>query len=274
MEKTLTELILEQRSYLKNTFPKKKAEDFVDALYRLLFNLDSITCESSYEIEQRLRGKRLELSEIVYDYLKETEITEQQTKQFFISITQIYPLLLCDARAILGNDPAAQNLEEVYMSYPGFYAIAIHRLAHQLWQQGLKLLARVWSEYAHSRTGIDIHPAAQIGKNFCIDHGTGIVIGETCVIGENVKIYQGVTLGALSVTKDKMNTDRHPKIGDNVVIYSGATILGNSQIGHDSTIGGNVWLTESIEPYTVIYYKSEMITKQKNLSPEPIFFHI
>ena len=101
MEKTLTELILEQRSYLKNTFPKKKAEDFVDALYRLLFNLDSITCESSYEIEQRLRGKRLELSEIVYDYLKETEITEQQTKQFFTSITQIYPLLLCGARAIL-----------------------------------------------------------------------------------------------------------------------------------------------------------------------------
>ena len=135
-------------------------------------------------------------------------------------------------------------------------------------------MARVWSEYAHSRTGIAIHPAAQIGKNFCIDHGTGIVIGETCVIGDNVKIYQGVTLGALSVTKDKMNTDRHPKIGDNVVIYSGATILGNSQIGHDSTIGGNVWLTESIEPYTVIYYKSEMITKQKNLSPEPIFFHI
>ena len=105
MEKTLTELILEQRSYLKNTFPKKKAEDFVDALYRLLFNLDSITCESSYEIEQRLRGKRLELSEIVYDYLKETEITEQQTKQFFTSITQIYPLLLCDARAIQGMTP-------------------------------------------------------------------------------------------------------------------------------------------------------------------------
>ena len=274
MEKTLTELILEQRSYLKNTFPKKKAEDFVDALYRLLFNLDDTSCESNYEIEQRLRGKRLELSAIVYDYLKDSQTTQEQTEQFFAAIAQIYPLLLCDARAILENDPAAQNLEEVYMSYPGFYAIAIHRLAHQLWLQGLKLLARVWSEYAHSRTGIDIHPAARIGRNFCIDHGTGIVIGETCVIGDNVKIYQGVTLGALSVTKDKMNTDRHPKIGDNVVIYSGATILGNSQIGHDSTIGGNVWLTESIEPYTVIYYKSEMITKQKSLSPEPIFFHI
>ena len=187
---------------------------------------------------------------------------------------EIYLTLLSDAQTILENDPAAQNLEEVYIAYPGFYAIVIHRFAHELWLRDLKLLARIWSEFAHSRTGIDIHPAAQIGKNFCIDHGTGIVIGETCVIGDNVKIYQGVTLGALSVTKDKMNTDRHPKIGDNVVIYSGATILGNSQIGHDSTIGGNVWLTESIEPYTVIYYKSEMITKQKNLSPEPIFFHI
>ena len=150
----------------------------------------------------------------------------------------------------------------------------IHRFAHQLWLQDLKLLARVWSEFAHSKTGIDIHPGAQIGDYFCIDHGTGIVIGETCVIGNNVKIYQGVTLGALSVTKDKKDTVRHPNIGDNVVIYSGATILGSGHIGHDSTIGGNVWLTEGIDPYTVIYYKSEMITKGKNLSPEPIFFHI
>lgn len=274
MEKTLTELILEQRGYLKNTFPKKKAEDFVDQLYRLLFNLDATSCDNGYEIAQRLRSKQLELSEIVYDYLQDALTTERETERFFASITQVYPLLLSDARAILENDPAAQNLEEVYMSYPGFYAIAIHRLAHQLWEQRLKLLARVWSEYAHSRTGIDIHPAARIGRNFCIDHGTGIVIGETCVIGDNVKIYQGVTLGALSVTKDKKDTVRHPHIGDNVVIYSGATILGNGHIGHDSTIGGNVWLTEGVEPYTLVYYKSEMITRQKNLSPEPIFFHI
>ena len=144
-----------------------------------------------------------------------------------------------------------------------------------MWKQDLKLLARVWSEYAHSKTGIDIHPAAQIGDNFCIDHGTGIVIGETCIIGKNVKIYQGVTLGALSVSKDKANHNRHPKIEDNVVIYSGATILGGDTIiGHDSIIGGNVWLTESIEPYTRIYYKSEMIVKQKKLENNPIFFDI
>lgn len=271
----LTELIISQKASLKNSLPKKKAEHFIDNLYRLLFNLDATPCECEYEVAQRLKVKELEFSDIIYDYLKDNEIAQKETLTFFNSIESIYLSLLRDAQAILDNDPAAQNLEEVYIAYPGFYAIVVHRFAHQLWLQNLKLLARVWSEFAHSKTGIDIHPGAKIGNNFCIDHGTGIVIGETCVIGNNVKIYQGVTLGALSVSKDKMNAVRHPRIGDNVVIYSGATILGGqTHIGHDSTIGGNVWLTESIEPFTVMYYKSEVITKQKSLSPEPIFFHI
>lgn len=271
----LTELIISQKASLKNSLPKKKAEHFIDNLYRLLFNLDATPCECEYEVAQRLKVKELEFSDIIYDYLKDNEIAQKETLTFFNCIESIYLSLLRDAQAILDNDPAAQNLEEVYIAYPGFYAIVVHRFAHQLWLQNLKLLARVWSEFAHSKTGIDIHPGAKIGNNFCIDHGTGIVIGETCVIGNNVKIYQGVTLGALSVSKDKMNAVRHPRIGDNVVIYSGATILGGqTHIGHDSTIGGNVWLTESIEPFTVMYYKSEVITKQKNLSPEPIFFHI
>ena len=271
----LTELIISQKASLKNSLPKKKAEHFIDNLYRLLFNLDATPCECEYEVAQRLKVKELEFSDIIYDYLKDNEIAQKETLTFFNSIESIYLSLLRDAQAILDNDPAAQNLEEVYIAYPGFYAIVVHRFAHQLWIQNLKLLARVWSEFAHSKTGIDIHPGAKIGNNFCIDHGTGIVIGETCVIGNNVKIYQGVTLGALSVSKDKMNAVRHPRIGDNVVIYSGATILGGqTHIGHDSTIGGNVWLTESIEPFTVMYYKSEVITKQKSLSPEPIFFHI
>ncbi len=271
----LTELIISQKASLKNSLPKKKAEHFIDDLYRLLFNLDATPCECEYEVAQRLKVKELEFSDIIYDYLKDNEIAQKETLTFFNSIENIYLTLLHDAQAILDNDPAAQNLEEVYIAYPGFYAIVVHRFAHQLWLQNLRLLARVWSEFAHSKTGIDIHPGAKIGNNFCIDHGTGIVIGETCVIGNNVKIYQGVTLGALSVSKDKMNAVRHPRIGDNVVIYSGATILGGqTHIGHDSTIGGNVWLTESVEPFTVMYYKSEVITKQKNLSPEPIFFHI
>ena len=275
MKNKLTKLIISQKESLKNSLPKKKAELFIDDLYRLLFNLDATPCECEYEVAQRLKAKELEFSGIIYDYLKDNEVAQKETLSFFISIENIYLTLLRDAQAILDNDPAAQNLEEVYMAYPGFYAIVVHRFAHQLWIQNLKLLARVWSEFAHSKTGIDIHPGAKIGNNFCIDHGTGIVIGETCVIGNNVKIYQGVTLGALSVSKDKMNAVRHPRIGDNVVIYSGATILGGqTHIGHDSTIGGNVWLTESVEPFTVMYYKSEVITKQKNLSPEPIFFHI
>ena len=275
MKNKLTKLIISQKESLKNSLPKKKAELFIDDLYRLLFNLDATPCECEYEVAQRLKAKELEFSGIIYDYLKDNEVAQKETLSFFNSIENIYLTLLCDAQAILDNDPAAQNLEEVYIAYPGFYAIVVHRFAHQLWLQNLRLLARVWSEFAHSKTGIDIHPGAKIGNNFCIDHGTGIVIGETCVIGNNVKIYQGVTLGALSVSKDKMNAVRHPRIGDNVVIYSGATILGGqTHIGHDSTIGGNVWLTESIEPFTVMYYKSEVITKQKNLSPEPIFFHI
>ena len=275
MKNKLTKLIISQKASLKNSLPKKKAEHFIDNLYRLLFNLDATPCECEYEVAQRLKAKELEFSGIIYDYLKDNEVAQKETLSFFNSIENIYLSLLRDAQAILDNDPAAQNLEEVYIAYPGFYAIVVHRFAHQLWLQNLRLLARVWSEFAHSKTGIDIHPGAKIGNNFCIDHGTGIVIGETCVIGNNVKIYQGVTLGALSVSKDKMNAVRHPRIGDNVVIYSGATILGGqTHIGHDSTIGGNVWLTESIEPFTVMYYKSEVITKQKSLSPEPIFFHI
>ena len=275
MKNKLTKLIISQKESLKNSLPKKKAELFIDDLYRLLFNLDATPCECEYEVAQRLKAKELEFSGIIYDYLKDNEVAQKETLSFFNSIENIYLTLLRDAQAILDNDPAAQNLEEVYIAYPGFYAIVVHRFAHQLWLQNLRLLARVWSEFAHSKTGIDIHPGAKIGNNFCIDHGTGIVIGETCVIGNNVKIYQGVTLGALSVSKDKMNAVRHPRIGDNVVIYSGATILGGqTHIGHDSTIGGNVWLTESVEPFTVMYYKSEVITKQKNLSPEPIFFHI
>ncbi|MEB3005389.1 serine O-acetyltransferase EpsC [Capnocytophaga sp. G2] len=275
MDNSLINLIIEQRRDIKNILPKRKAEDFIDSLYRLLFNLDMVPCECHYEIEQRLKIKQLEFSQIIYDYCKSDQTAQRETLFLFNNMEEIYLTLLSDAQTILENDPAAQNLEEVYIAYPGFYAIVIHRFAHQLWLRDLKLLARIWSEFAHSRTGIDIHPAAQIGKNFCIDHGTGIVIGETCVIGNHVKIYQGVTLGALSVSKDKMNTIRHPKIGDNVIIYSGATILGgNTNIGHDSIIGGNVWLTESIEPYTVIYHKNEMITKQRTPTTEPIFFHI
>jgi len=171
----------------------------------------------------------------------------------------IYDLLLDDAQAINDGDPAAKSRDQVIRTYPGFLAIACYRIGHAFCQIGVPLLPRILTEYAHSRTGIDIHPRATIGTQFCIDHGTGIVIGETTIIGNNVKIYQGVTLGALSVKKEMAKIKRHPTIEDNVIIYAGATILGgNTIIGKNSIIGGNVWLTESIPPNSRVYHKSQI----------------
>lgn len=170
-----------------------------------------------------------------------------------------------DASFITLNDPAASGIDEVVMTYPGFYAILIYRLAHSLAKLEVPLIPRVMTEYAHSQTGIDIHPRAIIGAEFCIDHGTGIVIGETSVIGNRVKFYQGVTIGALSVKKELASTKRHPTIEDNVIIYSGSTILGgNTIIGHDSIIGGNVWLTESVPPYSVVFHHPQITVKDRN----------
>ena len=167
--------------------------------------------------------------------------------------------LLEDATAILQADPAAQGLAEIIANYPGFYATALHRLAHALYQRGLPRLPRLLSEYAHQRTGIDIHPGAKIGSALCIDHGTGIVIGETAQIGSHVQIFQGVTLGALSVTKQLQGRKRHPTIEDHVVIYAGATILGGSTVvGAHSIIGGNVWLTESVPSYSRVYHRAQI----------------
>ena len=149
-------------------------------------------------------------------------------------------------------------------TYPGFYAISFYRLAHCLVKLDVPLLPRILTEHAHSKTGIDIHPGAEIDEYFHIDHGTGIVIGETSQIGKHVKLYQGVTLGALSVAKSMADTKRHPTVEDNVVIYSGATILGGyTVIGHDSVIGGNVWITASVEPHSTVYH-TPMIKVSKN----------
>lgn len=166
---------------------------------------------------------------------------------FEAALPEIHATLAEDARAILDGDPAARSLTEVISTYPGFYALAIHRIAHRLCCLGVPLMPRMLSEIAHRKTGIEIHPGATVGRRFCIDHGTGIVIGETVEIGDDVKIYQGVTLGALSVTKDLARTKRHPTIGDRVVIYAGATILGgDTLIGADSIIGGNTWIVKSV----------------------------
>jgi serine O-acetyltransferase len=186
------------------------------------------------------------------------DVAEEQIIDFLNKFPCILEALASDVQAAYDGDPAAKSFDEIIFSYPAIYAIMIYRLAHELHEQGIALLPRIMTELAHSKTGIDIHPGAKIGRHFFIDHGTGVVIGETCEIGQNVKLYQGVTLGALSFPKDEQGklirgSKRHPTIEDHVVIYSGATVLGGETvIGKGSVIGGNVWLTHSIPPGTKV----------------------
>lgn len=198
---------------------------------------------------------------------------EALAAEFTAQLPLLREALLRDAEAILAGDPAAQDRAEVVSTYPGFYATALHRLAHTLRQRGVPRLPRLLAEYAHQRTGVDIHPGARIGPAFCIDHGTGIVIGETAEIGAHVQIYQGVTLGALSVTKGLQGFKRHPTIEDRVVIYAGATILGGSTVvGAHSIIGGNVWLTESVPSHSRVYHRAQVhISRTEDPAAEVMF---
>lgn len=184
---------------------------------------------------------------------------KKTTEQFLEKLPEVKAKLLKDIEAIYDGDPAAKDETEVVLAYPGFYAIMIYRLAHELYLLKVPYVPRLFTEYAHARTGVDIHPGATIGEYFCIDHGTGVVIGETAVIGNRVKLYQGVTIGAKSFDMDENGNPvkggkRHPDIEDNVVIYSNATILGgNTVIGAGSTIGGSAWITESVAPGSSVY---------------------
>ena len=208
------------------------------------------------ELKQEIQKLETELCQIM-DATKACSDcnSENLAKQFFEYLPELYRILNTDIQAIFTGDPAARSEFEVIRTYPGFFAISFYRLAHELYTYEVPLLPRILTEYAHSKTGIDIHPAAVIGEYFYIDHGTGTVIGETTEIGKNVKLYQGVTLGALSVAKSMAYQKRHPTVQDNVIIYSGATILGgDTVIGHDSVIGGNVWLTTSVEPNSTVYH--------------------
>lgn len=247
---------------------KEKAHRFIDRLFEFLFNT---SCKEK-DLVKEYDDLRTQLTKLVSSCSNEDQ---PRVDHFFEQLPVIYDLLLEDAQAILNSDPAAKTIEEVVTSYPGFFATFVYRVAHLLCRQQCTLLSRYFTEYAHSKTGIDIHPAARIGRSFAIDHGTGIVIGETTLIGDHVKIYQGVTLGALNVSKSIASIKRHPTIEDGVVIYAGATILGgNTVVGAGSIIGGNVWLTYSVPSNSVVYHKSEVHVKDNNPFPEPLNYVI
>ena len=240
--------------------PAEVTQAFTRLLGALFPDFSHESFSSFRDFEAYLSSIRKEFEEMLRQTTRKKINRETETAdQFFQALPKLHQRLEHDITAMYEGDPAAKSISEVVRTYPGFYAIAAYRLAHELHRLGVEDIPRVITEHAHSKTGIDIHPAAKIGEHFCIDHGTGIVIGETTVIGNHVKIYQGVTLGALSVDKSDAEKKRHPTIEDHVIMYAGATILGGETvIGHDSVIGGNVWLTRSVPPYSKIYYQAKM----------------
>lgn len=268
----IANFLTEEQSGLTSLISKKKAHAWIDAMLDLLFPLRCETKNSELLLIQNAYSEFVKL--ITFNGRTHLE-SKTIADAFFSEIPALYKKLMLDAEAFLEFDPAAKSIEEIIVAYPGFYAIAVYRISHNLWLKKVDVLPRLISEWAHSQTGIDIHPGAKIANRFFIDHGTGIVIGETAEIGENVKIYQGVTLGALSVNKSDADIKRHPSIEKNVVIYSGTTILGGKTVvGHDSVIGGNVWLTESVPSFSLVYHKSEIRVRNNYDFIEPINFQI
>lgn len=255
------------QSSSKNVPVKWKVSCFLNELVELMFPIMSdAQCRES---EKDIKHVKEALTAILNSYDSGIEDRYRVADKFIEALPSIHDALLKDADAICEGDPAATVVDEVIVSYPGFYATLVYRLAHALHKLGVPVVPRMMSEMSHSKTGIDIHPAAEIGESFCIDHGTGVVIGETTQIGDSVKIYQGVTLGAVSVNKEDAGAKRHPTIEDNVIIYSGATILGGkTKIGHHSVIGGNVWLMRSIKPYSYVVNRSE-VRMRNNQSSQP-----
>lgn len=274
--KTLITEVFERNNSEHSSFPDKfLADEFIDKLFNLLFVSGAV----KYKTLAELTIEFTQLETEFYQLLLSDGTNEKKVKNictvFFENLNTIYSNTMLDAKAILAFDPAAHSLDEVLHVYPGFYAIAIHRISHFLWQHDLSFVSRLFSERAHSKTGIDIHPGAQIGQSFAIDHGTGIVIGETAVIGDRVKMYQGVTLGALSVVKENASKKRHPSIEDDVIIYGHATILGGTTVvGRESVIGGNVWVTNSVPAFSVVFHKSEIKIKSNFPFEEPVNFII
>lgn len=247
---------IKQRQPGINYSLRNKVECFTEKLFKCLF-------DKNEDLESGLKELEKDFSQLVEMVCPdENKNCNQIWHSYVEKLPEILDKLNLDASAIDSNDPASASLEEVYLCYPGFYAIAIYRLSRELFLKNLPLIPRLMTEYAHRITGVDIHPGAEIGESFFIDHATGIVIGETTIIKNNVRLYQGVTLGALYVDKSLRNGKRHPTVEENVTIYANATILGGKTIiGANSIIGGNVWITQSVPPDSIVYHTYEVKIK-------------
>ncbi len=278
VSETLLERLMEaRRKYQLPSQVRPLAHGFLQQVLGLLFPhfATNVNCtedairEDLIELQASLARLERSIGSIV-------EVMPVALVDTFIGrLSDVHDLLGDDARAIFSGDPAARSVDEVILTYPGFFAIAAYRIAHVLHELRMPLLPRLLTEHAHEKTGIDIHPGAIIGQRFCIDHGTGIVVGETTTIGGGVKLYQGVTLGALTVEKTLAGNKRHPTIEDEVVIYAGATILGGKTVvGHHSVVAGNAFLTSSVPPHSVVTRQSEVRPRRANGSMDDIEFVI
>ncbi|SFV29243.1 serine O-acetyltransferase EpsC [Thermoflavifilum thermophilum] len=265
MEKAFFQKIWEKQQRMDIVPPNEEIAGWANDLICLLYPEHSrCLFRSLQEIEEnfyRLKDRLIHILNATQACHKKDNLDIAEA--FFAQVPALYETLNTDVEAIVMGDPAAKSHFEVIRAYPGFQAIAFYRIAHALLKLDVPLIPRILTEHAHSQTGIDIHPGAEIDEYFFIDHGTGIVIGETARIGKYVKLYQGATLGALSVDKSMASMKRHPTVEDHVVIYSGATILGGETvIGHHSIIGGNVWLTRSVPPGSIVYHTPEITVEE------------
>jgi serine O-acetyltransferase len=256
--KAVIEIVRRLRELLFPGYFSTENIDYTNLTYHMGQSVDALSQILSEQITHSLRHECLRYDQPCVECVG---LGYEETVRFLKAVPEMRKVLGSDVRAAYDGDPAAKSYDEIVFSYPGIFAIMVYRIANQLFEQKAPLLPRIMTEYAHSITGIDIHPGAQIGESFFIDHGTGVVIGETTVIGKNVRLYQGVTLGALSLPKKAVENlkgkKRHPTIEDDVIIYAGATILGEKAvIGARSVIGGNVWITEPVPPDTKVFLET------------------
>jgi serine O-acetyltransferase len=262
--------------YLKAVPSEEKIKSFYQKVRQYIFPVAQ-NDDEYLAIKKQLEG---ELKPLFIDIIKSlNDHTDRDLdaleETFIADLNEVKGKLLKDAQAMYEFDPAANSVEEVIMTYIGFKAIVAYRIAHELHELNIPILPRMISEMAHSETGVDIHPGATIGCPFLIDHGTGVVVGETAIIGENVKLYQGVTIGALAVSKEEEGKKRHPTIEDNVIIYANSTVLGGRTVlGNDSIIGGNCFVTSSVPSFSMVYHKPIISVKDTKNFEEPINFVI